>query len=77
MFGIQGTDLEFEYKGYQYRTYRDVEEDNIKLWHLCYKDGREVSLNRKFHNTSPYRYVDRKDFERYVDEEILVDFING
>ena len=77
MFGIQGTDLEFEYKGYQYRTYKDYEEDNIKTFHLCYKDGREVSLNRAFYNTSPYRYVDRKDFERYVDEEILVDFING
>lgn len=77
MYGIQSTDLEYEYKGYQYRTYRDVEEDNIKTFHLCYKDGKEVSLSRAFYNTSPYRYVKREDFERYVDEEILVDFVNG
>ena len=77
MFGIQGTDLRYEYRGYQYRTYDDVEDDNIKTWHLCYKDGKEVSLNRAFHNTSPYRLVSREDFERYIEEEILVDFING
>lgn len=77
MFGIQSTDLEFEYLGYQYRTYRDVEEDNIKLFHLCFKDGKEVSINREFYNTSPYRRVRPEDFKRYIDEEILLDFVNS
>ena len=75
MFGH--SDFEYEYRGYQYRTFQDIEEDNIKTFHLCYKDGKEVSLCRAFYNTSPYRYVDRPDFERYVEEYILVDFVNG
>jgi hypothetical protein len=77
MFEIQGTEYEYKYKGYEYRTFQDIEEDNIKTFHLCYKDGKEVSLCREFYNTSPYRYVKRLDFERYVDEYILVDFINS
>ena len=74
---IQGTMFEYEYMGYQYRTYEDIEEDNIKTFHLCFKDGKEVSLTREFYNTSPYRKVAYENFVRYVDEEILVDFING
>ena len=77
MFGMQGTDLEFEYRGYQYRTYRDVEEDNIKLWHLCYKDGKEVNMPREFSNHSPYSIVDPKVFKQLIDDRILVDFINS
>lgn len=74
---IQGTRFEYEYKGYEYRTYDDIEEDNIKTFHLCFKDGKEVSLARAFYNTSPYRLVAVEDFVQFVDEEILVDFING
>lgn len=77
MFGIQGTDLEFEYKGYEYRTYRDVEEDNIKLWHLCYKDGKEIKMPREFANHSPYSIVDPKVFKQLIDNRVLVDFINS
>ena len=44
MFGIQGTDLHYRYMGYEYRTYDDVEPDNIKMFHLCFKDGVEVQL---------------------------------
>ena len=72
---VHNTNFEYGYKGYQYRTWRDVEEDNIKIFHECYKDGTAVDLGREFVNTSPYRLVDRKDFIRYVDARILVDFV--
>ena len=68
------TDLQYEYNGYQYRTYEDREPDNIKTFHTCWKDDKEVKLCREFENTSPYRYVKKADFIRYVDQQILVDF---
>jgi hypothetical protein len=71
---INNTDFEYEYMGYQYRVYRDVEEDNIKNFHECWKDGRRVNLGREFENTSPYRWVKKEDFMRYVDAQLLVDF---
>lgn len=75
MFGIQSTDLECEYMGYQYRTYRDVEEDNIKLWHLCYKDGKEVTMPRAFVNHSPYSTWSKEEFAQFIDAQLLVDFV--
>ena len=77
MFGIQGTNLEFEYKGYQYRTYDDIEEDNIKTFHLCYKDGQEVKLPQEFYNHSPYSTVDFDVFKQIIDGRVLVDFVNS
>ena len=68
------TDLQYEYMGYQYRTYEDIEPDNIKTFHTCYKDGKQVQLCREFENTSPYRTVKFEDFKQYVEEQILVDF---
>ena len=75
MFGIQSTDLEYEYRGYEYRTYRDVEEDNIKLWHLCYKDGKEVEMPQAFINHSPYSTWSKEEFAQFIDSQILVDFV--
>lgn len=68
------TDFEYEYMGYEYRTFVDIEPDNIKRFHECYKDGKRVQLCREFENTSPYRYVKKEDFMRYVDAQLLVDF---
>ena len=65
---------EYEYRGYEYRVWEDIEEDNIKMFHECYKDGKRVELCREFENTSPYRYVKKEDFIRYVEQQILVDF---
>lgn len=75
MFGIQGTDKHYEYMGYEYRTYEDREDDNIKLFHLCFKDGKEVKLPYEFYNHSPYSLVYREAFERYIDAQLLVDFV--
>ena len=72
-----GTELRYEYKGYQYRTYDDVEDDNIKTFHFCFKDGQEVFLCDEFYQTSPYRKVHPEDFKRFVDPQILVDFVKN
>ena len=71
---VHNTEFQYSYKGFQYRTWDDVEPDNIKTFHECYKDGTEVQLCRAFANSSPYRLVKREDFIRYVEEYILVDF---
>lgn len=74
---VNNTEFEYEYNGYQYRTWKDYEDDNIKIFHECYKDGVEVDLGREFVNTSPYRYVKPEDFRRYVDARALVDFVES
>ena len=77
MFGIQGTDRQFTYKGYEYRTYDDVEDDNIKMFHLCFKDGQEVKMPQSFYNHSPYSTWTLAEFKAIIDNQILVDFIQG
>ena len=69
------TDLQYEVDGYQYRTADDIEDDNIKTFHYCFKDGKEVKMPYDFYNTSPYRLVKREDFQRYIKD--LTVFIQG
>lgn len=64
----------YEYMGYEYRTYDDVEEDNIKTFHECWKDNKRVHLPREFDNYSPYRLVPFEMFQRLIDAQILIDF---
>lgn len=71
------TDKEYEYKGFEYRTYDDVEPDNIKTFHLCFKDGKEVKMPQEFYNTSPYRKVKYEDFVEFVKQVELVEFVRG
>lgn len=59
---MNGTQLQFEYNGYQYRTYDDYEEDNIKTFHYCYRNGREIRMPRDFYNHSPYSLMTREQF---------------
>lgn len=76
-------DLRYKYKGFEYRTWDDVEEDNIKTFHYCYRrraeDGHliEVNMPRDFYNHSPYDLVPVEDFKKYVDEVILVEFVKS
>jgi uncharacterized protein YacL (UPF0231 family) len=60
-------DLRYKYKGFEYRTFDDVEEDNIKTFHYCYKDGKEIKMSYEFYNTSPYELVAVEDFKKFVD----------
>lgn len=69
------TNLQYKIDGYEYRTYDDVEDDNIKTFHYCFKDGVEVKMPYDFYNTSPYRLVKREDFQRYIKD--LTVFIQG
>jgi hypothetical protein len=62
MWLINGTDLEYNINGYQYRTYLEVEDDNQKLFHLCFLNGNEVKLEKDFYNHSPYSRITPDEF---------------
>jgi uncharacterized protein YacL (UPF0231 family) len=71
------TDTHYEYKGFEYRTWDDREEDNIKTFHECWKDGKEVKMPYAFYNTSPYSFVEREDFVAFVQQIELTEFVKG
>lgn len=66
MWSIVGTDLEFTFNGYEYRTYLEVEDDNQKLFHLCFLNGEEVKVSREFRNHSPYSKITPDEFMCYL-----------
>ena len=70
MWLINSTDLEYNINGYQYRTYLEVEADNQKLFHLCFKDGQQVEMPYSFNNHSPYSKITRDEFGEYLMESI-------
>ena len=57
------------YKGYEYSPYEEVEFDgeNMKIFHYCFKDGKEVKMVSDFYNESPYRFIDYSKFVQYID----------
>jgi hypothetical protein len=71
------TDTHYSYKGFEYRTWDEREEDNIKTFHECWKDGKEVKMSRAFYNTSPYDLVEYEDFVAFVQQIELVEFVRG
>ena len=68
MWMINSTDLEYNLNGYEYRTYLEVEDDNQKLWHLCYLNGKEVRMGKDFYNHSPYARITPDEFMVYLYE---------
>jgi Neuraminidase (sialidase) len=66
MWLINSTDLEYNINGYEYRTYLEVEDDNQKLFHLCFKDGQQVQMPYAFTNHSPYSKVSKEEFLGYI-----------
>ena len=52
--------------GYEYRIYEDREEDNIKFFHECYKDGKRVTMPNEFYQHSPYSHVPQDKFREYI-----------
>jgi hypothetical protein len=52
----------FEYKGYTYLKELDVEPDNIKIFHMAVKEGKEVHID-----FSPYTEMDFETFQMLVD----------
>ena len=54
---------QFEIDGYGYYEYDDVEEDNIKTWHIITPPGgKETAL----HHT-PYEHLSKEDVTKYVE----------
>ena len=68
-------DTLYSYLGYEYRTWEDREEDNIKIFHECYKDGQRVSMPREFQNHSPYSLMTFEEFVKHV--QTVEVFIQG
>lgn len=68
MWDINTTDLEYNFNGYQYRTYLEVEDDNQKLFHFCYLNGKEVQMEKSFYNHSPYSRITVDEFQCYLHE---------
>jgi hypothetical protein len=56
----------YNYLGYQYIPCEDVEEDNIKIFHECQKNGQRIRMPDAFYNHSPYKYVEFDDFVKYI-----------
>jgi hypothetical protein len=56
----------YSYLGYEYRPWDDVEEDNIKTYHECYKNGIRVKMPREFYNHSPYKTMTFAEFVQQI-----------
>ena len=69
------TNLEYALRGYQYRTYLDIEDDNMKYFHYCFKDGVSVKMPAEFDNYTPYAKVKPAEFADFVNS--LEVFIQG
>jgi len=65
-------DLQYEINGFQYRTWDDVEDDNIKTFHYCYRrrpeDGQliEIRMPGEFYNHSPYSLITPDEFRGFL-----------
>jgi hypothetical protein len=42
--------------------WREYEEDNVKIFHECWRDGRLIKMPREFYNHSPYSVMTREEF---------------
>ena len=56
----------YSYLGYDYCPWDDVEEDNIKTFHECYKAGKRICMPREFYNHSPYSLMSYNEFVQHV-----------
>ena len=61
------TTYRFTVGEYEYRTYLEVEDDNMKIFHYCYKDGLEVKMPYDFYNYTPYDYMSVEEFKRFLE----------
>jgi hypothetical protein len=64
-------DLQYTANGYEYRTYLDIEEDNQKIFHYCYKDGVEIKMPYEFYNHSPYSYMPKDKFVAFTQHLVV------
>jgi hypothetical protein len=65
----------YNYLGYEYRPWDDVEPDNIKTLHECYKNGQRVNMPEAFYCHSQYYTM---TFEQFVGHVQTVEvFVQG
>lgn len=60
------SDFHFKVGEYEYHTFDDVEDDNIKTFHECYKHGVRIDMPYDFYNHSPYSLMTVKEFTEHV-----------
>lgn len=63
--------LQYSINGFDYCTYLDIEEDNQKIFHYCFKDGKEIKMPYEFYNHSPYSYITPDEFVAYTQHLIV------
>lgn len=56
----------YSYLGYEYYPLDEVEDDNIKMFHECYKDGKRIKMSNDFYNHSPYELMLYDEFVKHV-----------
>jgi hypothetical protein len=64
-FGKSSTDLMFSVNGFEYRIYRDVQDDCIKNYHLVFFGNDELEIPA-IANTSPYDELDSDTFYNHI-----------
>jgi hypothetical protein len=64
-FGKSGSDLIFTINGFEYRIYRDVQDDCIKNYHLAFFGDNELDIPA-ITNTSPYEELDTDTFYCHI-----------
>ena len=65
---IDGTDYQFDYDGYEYRTWIDDDGDVRKIFHECYLGEYEITMPSAFYNYTPYQYMRIDEFKSFIDE---------
>lgn len=63
---MQPRDFQYSIYGFEYHAIEEREEDNLKLFHECYRDGRRVVMPMEFYNESPYRLITPEAFKKYI-----------
>ena len=64
-FGKSGADLVFSVNGFEYRIYRDVQDDCVKNYHLAFFGDDELDIPA-IAETSPYDELDRDTFYCHI-----------
>ena len=52
--------------GYEYHTNLDVQDDCIKIYHRCFKNGSEVRMPIEFYSMSSYDYIEPVTFRGFI-----------
>ncbi len=65
VLGKGGTELVFSVNGFEYRIYRDVQDDCVKNYHLVFFDGVEMDVPA-IRDTSPYDELTPEEFYCHI-----------